>query len=178
MSLTSYWTAPPRGGVVCLSAGVAEDGGVVGKGLAWKWRMGARVHPTCGPGGDRLSRALRRSTMGPGGLNDRVRNGIGWGTPGIATRSTGRMRRQRLVCAVAVRPRRVLRRVMRGVFAAHGNEGEAIKPIERLVPVSFTGRPASTSGLSTWWSSTALKRSLVSRLVSRLDSFSGYLFHT
>jgi len=31
-----------------------------------------------------------------------------------------------------------------------------IKPIERLVPVSFTHCCASTSGLSTWWSTTAL----------------------
>ncbi len=31
-----------------------------------------------------------------------------------------------------------------------------IKPIERLVPVSFTCCHASTPGLSTWWSSTAL----------------------
>ena len=33
---------------------------------------------------------------------------------------------------------------------------ERIKPIERLVPVSFTHCCASTPGLSTWWSSTAL----------------------
>ena len=45
------------------------------------------MYPFGGPGGDLLSRALRRSTIGPGGLNDRVRNGIGWGTSGIATRS-------------------------------------------------------------------------------------------
>ena len=38
-------------------------------------------------GGDRLSRALRRSTIGPGGLNDRVRNGFGWEPPGKATNS-------------------------------------------------------------------------------------------
>jgi hypothetical protein len=31
-----------------------------------------------------------------------------------------------------------------------------IKPIERLVPVSFTHCCASTPGLSTWWSATAL----------------------
>src|SRR5690606_36161596 len=31
-----------------------------------------------------------------------------------------------------------------------------IKPIELLVPVSFTHCCASTPGLSTWWSSTAL----------------------
>ena len=32
----------------------------------------------------------------------------------------------------------------------------AMKPIELLVPVSFTHCCASTPGLSTWWSSTAL----------------------
>ena len=34
--------------------------------------------------------------------------------------------------------------------------GHEFKPIEQLVPVSFTPYGASTSGLSTWWSSTAL----------------------
>ena len=47
----------------------------------------ALLHRSYRPGGDLLSRALRRSTIGPGRLNDRVRNGIGWGPPGIATRS-------------------------------------------------------------------------------------------
>jgi len=47
---------------------------------------------------------------------------------------------------------------------------------ERLVPVSSTDCSASTSGLSTWWSSTALQGELVLRLVSRLDAFSGYPF--
>jgi hypothetical protein len=32
----------------------------------------------------------------------------------------------------------------------------AIKPIELLVPVSYTHCCASTPGLSTWWSSTTL----------------------
>ena len=41
-----------------------------------------RTHPLGRPGDDLLSRALRRSTIGPGGLNDRVRNGIGWGPSG------------------------------------------------------------------------------------------------
>jgi len=36
----------------------------------------------------------------------------------------------------------------------------------------------STSGLSTWWSSTALERDLVLRGASRLDAFSGYLVRT
>ena len=55
---------------------------------------------------------------------------------------------------------------------------KAIKPIERLVLVSFTHCCASTPSLSTWWSSTALKGELVSRWVSRLDAFSGYPFRT
>ena len=37
-------------------------------------------------GGDLLSRALRQSTIGAERLNDRVRNGIGWGPLAIATR--------------------------------------------------------------------------------------------
>ncbi len=57
-------------------------------------------------------------------------------------------------------------------------KGKVSKPIERLVPVSFTHCCASTPGLSTWWSSTALKRDLVSREASRLDAFSGYPFRT
>ena len=53
-----------------------------------------------------------------------------------------------------------------------------IKSIERLVPVSCTCRHASTSGLSTSWSTTALEGELVSRWVSRLDAFSGYPVRT
>ena len=55
---------------------------------------------------------------------------------------------------------------------------DAIKPIERLGPVSFTCCHASTPGLSTWWSSTALKGESVSRGASRLDAFSGYPVRT
>src|SRR5918996_3740779 len=46
--------------------------------------------------------------------------------------------------------------------------------IERLGPVGCTHCCACTSGLSTWWSTTALGRDLVWRRVSRLDAFSGY----
>ena len=38
------------------------------------------------PGGDRLSRVLRRSTMGAEGFDGRVRNGIGFGPLAWATR--------------------------------------------------------------------------------------------
>lgn len=40
------------------------------------------------PGSDLLSRALRQSTMGAKGFNVRVRNGIGWDTFAITTRSS------------------------------------------------------------------------------------------
>src|SRR5204862_6837913 len=48
---------------------------------------------------------------------------------------------------------------------------------EQLGPVSSTHYCASTPGLSTWWSSTAL-RYLILREASRLDAFSGYPVHT
>ena len=43
------------------------------------------------PGSDLLSHALGHSTIGPGGLNFRVRDGIGWNPSGKATgnRETG-----------------------------------------------------------------------------------------
>ena len=40
------------------------------------------------PGSDLLSRVLRQSTMGAKGFNVRVRNGIGWDTFAITTRSS------------------------------------------------------------------------------------------
>ena len=40
------------------------------------------------PGSDLLSRALRQSTMGAKGFNVRVRNGIGWDTFAITTKSS------------------------------------------------------------------------------------------
>ena len=40
------------------------------------------------PGGDLLSHALRRSTIGAEGFHGRVRDGIGWDTLAMATRSS------------------------------------------------------------------------------------------
>ena len=65
-----------------------------------------------------------------------------------------------------------------GFLRAHGDAPLRVKPVERLGPVSYTCCHASTSGLSTWWSSTALERDLVSRGASRLDAFSGYPVRT
>ena len=61
MSLTSYRAAPPRARVI--------EGSCV-RGCVWL--------ALCGSGGDRLSRALRHSTMGAGAFNGRVRDGIGF----------------------------------------------------------------------------------------------------
>ena len=46
------------------------------------------------PGGDLLSHALRRSTIGAEGFHDRVRDGIGWYTLAMTTRPS----KQRVVC--------------------------------------------------------------------------------
>ena len=40
----------------------------------------------CRPGGDLLFRVLRRSTIGAGAIYGRVRDGIGYGRPAVATR--------------------------------------------------------------------------------------------
>jgi hypothetical protein len=44
----------------------------------------------------------------------------------------------------------------RGRWCGAGSTRVGIKPIERLVPVSCGDCSLSTSGLSTWWSTTAL----------------------
>src|SRR5215471_19366842 len=104
-----------------------------------------------GPGGDLLFRRLSGSTIGAEGFHGRVRDGIGCLAPRYGHQACPRN-------AGGVRRHQA--------------------PVERLVPVSCAGCPASTSGLSTWWSSTALERDLVLRRVSRLDAFSGYPVRT
>ena len=92
MSLTSYRAAPPRGKAATLLTGGLNLGKETGaaKGRSGRHRelTGSGSDLLGRPGGDLLSRALRRSTIGPEELNDRVRDGIGWGLLGITTRST------------------------------------------------------------------------------------------
>ena len=152
----------------------------------------------CGSGGDRLSRALRHSTMGAGVFNGRVRDGIGFwarrsGHQTGATQFFGTWRRRVLRRPVSSFGKHAasgaagLRVAVFGVvvirFAAAADHARtritgAIKSIGRLVPVGSTRRRACTPGLSTWSSSTALKGGLVLRGVSRLDAFSGYPVRT
>ena len=90
MSLTSYRAAPSRGERRGVREERFERVPPSSRPKADRARIVFVIFgcPPCRPGGDLLSRALRRSTIGSGGLNDRVRNGIGWGTSDIATRST------------------------------------------------------------------------------------------
>ena len=136
------------------------------------------------PGNDLLSRALRQSTIGATGFHGRVRNGIEWDTCAITTWSS---RHMHFHCDVPkINAARGKKEDIQNLSvnlqilpcAGYCLYARLIKPIERLVPISFTHYCASTPGLSTWWSSTVLKRILVSRGASRLDAFSGYPFRT
>ena len=155
MSLTSYRAAPPRGWWV------------------WGLWLGCAVcvfERPGRPGGDLLSRVLRRSTIGAEGFHGRVRDGIGCLTP-RHDHQVVEDARGFFACVT----KRLCGRWQRGLSL---RAGDRIKPNERLVPVGFTHCCASTPGLSTWWSTTALRGELVSRGVSRLDAFSGYPVRT
>ena len=175
MSLTSYRAAPPRGRWCVCGFGARWE--VLGLGVCVSSLLG-------GPGGDLLFHALRRSTIGAEGFHGRVRDGIGCFTLAMATRSS--KQRRGLVarwcvfvgsvpmgwclrCFVVFRcvfgrlcPERVGVLVCAdvgfgyGFVRTHGVVWWFVKPVERLGPVSCTRCRASTSGLSTWWSSTAL----------------------
>ena len=165
---------PPR---TFLSAGVLRS-----------YRVLKGISVFCRPGSDLLFRVLRRSTIGAGAIYGRVRDGIGYGRPARATRPAKDRGRAHgvFVGANGFRQARCLSWIDVFVWRAWllaRRAGRtlimrAIKPIERLVPVSCGHCCPSTSGLSTWSSSTVLKGELVLRWVSRLDAFSGYPVHT
>jgi hypothetical protein len=158
-------------------------GSIEGMGGAPRWAVRGVTRRALGrPGGDRLSRVLRHSTMGAGAFDGRVRDGIGsWAhrsghQAGAAhgTRHGGFGKHWSLSWCVVVR--------CSPAWAAGDQHRtrimRAIKPIGRLVPVSSVHYCTCTPGLSTWSSSTALKGALVLRWVSRLDAFSGYPVRT
>jgi hypothetical protein len=106
------------------------------------------------PGSDLLSRVLRHSTISAGELNDRVRNGIGWGIPAKTTRSAkptennnrSSVRSSKLRLPIRLRGPTLMigRHVRRHVWVKR-----VLKPIEQLVPVSCSPHGPSTPGLST-----------------------------
>ena len=120
-----------------------------------------RVNALGKPGDDLLSRALRHSTIGAGAFHGRVRDGIGCGRSARITRPTkgGDQSKSGLGLNTSVDASPHRPQVARSAVA-HQRwtlTMKAIKPIERLVLVSFTHCCASTPSLSTWWSSTALQ---------------------
>ena len=111
------------------------------------------------PGGDLLSHVLRRSTIGAEGFHGRVRDGIGWfrprqshqvdpGQPSVDFQVTGIG-----LIGWFVGPLPCLWGFERRRFRSFVKR---IKPIERLVRLSFAHCCASTCLLSTSWSTTAL----------------------
>ena len=127
------------------------------------------------PGSDLLSQGLSHSTIGAEEFNGRVRDGIGFKLLARTTRpakdkdTKQAVKRFRAVFGLSI---------VMGLSALWTLKMRAIKPIERLVPVSYMHYCTSTPGLSTWSSSTVLKGILVLRWVSRLDAFSGYPVRT
>ena len=135
------------------------------------------------PGSDLLSRALRQSTISANSFHGRVRNGVGWDTVAITTKSSGHVKKKDIPNNLAMLNTST---ITASVIIPKNEDNfseiclciRPIKPIEQLVPVSFIHYCTSTPGLSTWWSSTVLMRILVSRGASRLDAFSGYPVRT
>ena len=125
------------------------------------------------PGSDLLFQALRLSTIGAGEFNGRVRDGIGFRLPANTTRSAkdGLKQSSKVGFHPQCSP-------SASNWKPMGISNERIKTIELLVPVSSMRCRTYTPGLSTWWSTTALKGELVSRWVSRLDAFSDYPVRT
>ena len=119
-------------------------------------------------GGALLSHVLRRSTIGAEGFHGRVRNGVGCRPLAMATRLSehGVTDAVRDEMSPVRRPSFVLfwvnaslRGLLLRMMPASG-EAWLCKSVERLGPVSFTCCHAFTPGLSTWWSSTALRDTL------------------
>ncbi len=152
MSLTSYRAAPPRVMVCEPFAAQTRTRRSVRGAACCVFRSGKEAFVLGRPGNDLLSRVLRHSTIGAEEFNGRVRDGIGFFSP-RSNHRTGEGQRQG---RQGRRPERF--RSSPKVFLSSSRTGtmRAIKPIERLVPVSSTRRRAYTPGLSTWSSSTAL----------------------
>ena len=132
--------------------GVCEGGG---EGVGFGW-----------PGGDLLSRVLRRSTIGAEGVDGRVRDGIGCLSLAMTTRPAKPGGRDGEAGGRLFVPSSVPRNPSsdRGRASSLGAWRRSLSlqavgrssAFERLVPVGCVRCRTSTPGLSTWWSSTAL----------------------
>ena len=125
-----------------------------------------------GPGNGLLSQVLRHSTVGAKAFDGRVRDGIGSDRSAKVTRPAKGEKEANFFGACTY-PNdaddtglaKVLYDFAQSLSRRHRTHGHrvmrAFKPIELLVPVSCTHCCASTPGLSTWSSSTALEGELV-----------------
>src|SRR5579884_800956 len=123
----------------------------------------------CRPGSVRLSHVLARSTMGAGGFNGRVRNGIGWNSPAMTTRPA-KCRANWLNISIRI------------AFAwAHYQAWDSCLSVQACRAIR-TGKLNALLRLHTQPINVVVfhgsRRDLVLRQVSRLDAFSGYLFRT
>lgn len=186
MSLTSYRAAPPRANTcefgiakpqaMALEAGLRRGetqkrGVLIQNDRACAVERGKEAVVLGRPGNDLLSRVLRHSTIGAEEFNGRVRDGIGFLAPRSNHRTGEEQRQVRpqgsilgldpRISLLQAQPsaRSSQRPNVKGLSLPARSRTwimRAIKPIERLVPVSSTRHRAYTSGLSTWSSSTAL----------------------
>ena len=118
------------------------------------------------PGNGLLSQVLRHSTIGAKAFDGRVRDGIGSNHSAKVTRPAKGGNEANWFMTFWVYDRLIWPSAApigaKQISARDGHRlMRAFKPIERLVPVSFTHCCASTPGLSTWSSSTALEGELV-----------------
>ena len=154
----AVWLAWRRPTLPCLEAQYHGRCGVSRPSSEWD-RVG---HPRHDHQANKTSGAPARSGQG-GAAGGAVLTGNRHGQAGRGRRAGCRGLDQQFLIAG-------LRSLASGLLFPLGRG----RSVERLGPVSCARRRACTSGLSTWWSTTALKRDLVLRWVSRLDAFSGY----
>jgi hypothetical protein len=136
------------------------------------------------PGSDLLSRVLRHSTIGAGELNDRVRNGIGWGISARTTRSAKPSaiynNSNRLNISLAF-SRRYLSRSKEN-SERHVRRHTWVWRVYQAYRAISTGKLRSSRTFHTRPIDVIVyhgsQGNLVLRWVSRLDAFSGYPDHT
>ena len=112
--------------------------------------------PAAKPGDDLLFHCLSNSTIGAVWFHGRVRDGIGWVTDAMATKLWSRRKKAFVGSRKSMRALKSAEPLIVDSTNAVVDGGIHQARIEQLGPVSFTHYCASTSGLSTSWSSTAL----------------------
>ena len=106
-------------------------------------------------GGDLLSHTLRCSTIGATALNGRVRNGAGCFARAVTTKPRQSSKYSKSIFVLWCMTINLSKSGYKVCLLL-----DQIKPIGQLVPVNWAHCRAYISGLSTWWSTTALRDTL------------------